>query len=213
MVGSDGANFPAFYVREYPLMLRAASLIVGDRHAAEDVVQEGFARAYARWNRVSGYDKPGAWLRLVVVRLALRHRSADVTVSASAEGQEAPIDYHDVEPVLVAVHALPRQERAVVVLHYLCDQPIAEVARVLRVRPGTVRVQLHRARAQVGRRVERRGRGCSMRKWMVGYAPWPRQRPLWGRPQVGWRPPRHEVGGFVGGGAWCTGARAPYRSS
>jgi hypothetical protein len=39
----------------------------GSRRAAEELVQEAFLAAYRRWNQVSAYDDPAAWLRRVVV--------------------------------------------------------------------------------------------------------------------------------------------------
>ena len=50
------------------------------------------------------------------------------------------------EAVWEAVASLPRQQRAVVALHYLEDRPIEEIAEMLEIAPSTARVHLHRAR-------------------------------------------------------------------
>jgi RNA polymerase sigma-70 factor (ECF subfamily) len=152
VVGAEAgtASFEAFYLEEFPVMFRMAFLIIGERAAAEDVVQEGFARAYARWSRVGGYEKPGAWLRLVVVRLAVRYRSSRRReVGGKEEGVVASPDTTVRDQIVAALAALSSGERAAVVLHYLCDLPVGEVSLALRVRPGTVRVQLHRARSKL----------------------------------------------------------------
>ena len=59
---------------EYAGLVRLATLITGDVAAAEDAVQEAFARAVARWHRLRSYDRPGAWVRRVTIRLAIRDR-------------------------------------------------------------------------------------------------------------------------------------------
>ncbi len=64
----------ALFDGEYAPLVRLATLITGDVAVAEVVVQEAFARALARWKRIEHYDKPGAWVRRVVIRLALRTR-------------------------------------------------------------------------------------------------------------------------------------------
>ena len=59
---------------EYAGLVRLATLITGDVAGAEDAVQEAFARAVARWPRLRSYDRPGAWVRRVTIRLAVRDR-------------------------------------------------------------------------------------------------------------------------------------------
>ena len=52
---------------EYAGLVRLATLITGDVAAAEDAVQEAFARAIARWHRLRSYDRPGAWVRRITM--------------------------------------------------------------------------------------------------------------------------------------------------
>jgi DNA-directed RNA polymerase specialized sigma24 family protein len=100
---------------------------------------------------VSGYDRPGAWVRRVAIRLAvrsarLRLRRANAERSAwtpTVAGSPADMDLRR------AVVELPRGQRAVVVLHYLEDRPVDEVAELLGCSANTVRVQLHRARKRL----------------------------------------------------------------
>ncbi|HEX2031074.1 MAG TPA: sigma factor, partial [Actinomycetota bacterium] len=67
-----GADFGWLFREEYPSIVRTAYLMLGDREAAEDVAQEAFARLFARWGKVSRYDRPGAWVRRVAIRLSAR---------------------------------------------------------------------------------------------------------------------------------------------
>jgi RNA polymerase sigma factor (sigma-70 family) len=148
---ADDPDFVALFEREYAGQVRTAYLILGDEGLAREVAQEAFARALARWRRLKGYDRPGAWVRLVTVRLALRTRDRrSVEQPASARADEAPAVDHPADLDLVrAVRALPERQRAAVVLHYHCDLPVDEVAAILRITPSTTRVHLHQARARL----------------------------------------------------------------
>lgn len=129
-------------------MLRDAWFVLGDRDAAKEVVAEAFTRLYVRWGRVSRYDKPGAWLRRVTIRLAVRQHARARTPTTFDTGEE-----HDLGlslDVRKAVRALAPQQRAAVMLHYFDDLPLADIATLLRCREGTVKAHLHQARAKLG---------------------------------------------------------------
>jgi RNA polymerase sigma-70 factor (ECF subfamily) len=66
-------------------------------------------------------------------------------LSATPATHDAAIDLD----VLRALATLPMKDRAAVVLHHLCDVPVAEVARTLGASPGATAVRLHRARARL----------------------------------------------------------------
>ena len=74
MVDAIEADFEAFFRREYAAQVRVAYVILGDDGLAREIAQEAFARALQRWARLASYERPGAWVRLVCVRLALRTR-------------------------------------------------------------------------------------------------------------------------------------------
>ncbi|HJV04838.1 MAG TPA: sigma-70 family RNA polymerase sigma factor [Actinomycetota bacterium] len=150
MVGEERSDFSWMFREEYPAVVRTAYLILGDRAAAEDVAQEAFIRLYARWAKVSRYERPGAWVRRVAIRLAGRARRARRITLALTEdrsvGQILPSD-PDLQRALLA---LPPNQRAAVVLHYLEGRPVAEVAEILGCATPTARVHLHRARKRLG---------------------------------------------------------------
>lgn len=135
-----------FAARAVPLR-RTAYLVVRDWHAAEDVVQLGFARLYVTWGRIR-HESADAYARKVVVNEALawlrRHRRETVTdalpelVVASGDTQ---LD------VGQALGLLPGQQRAIVALRFLEDLSVAETARILDVAEGTVKSQTSRALA------------------------------------------------------------------
>jgi RNA polymerase sigma-70 factor (sigma-E family) len=149
--GEDaGSDFSWMFREEYPAVVRTAYLILGDRAAAEDVAQEAFIRLYVRWAKISRYERPGAWVRRVAIRLAGRARRARrITFALSedpAAGQVVPSD-PDLQRALLT---LPPSQRAAVVLHYLEGRPVAEVASILGCATPTAKVHLHRARKRLG---------------------------------------------------------------
>ncbi len=152
-MGQPDPAFEDLFAEEYPAMVHVAYLIVGDEGLAREIAQESFTRMLVRWRRLRSYDRPGAWLRRVTVRQAVRVRDRrvreggqlDVTLLEGSVG----LDHGTREAVVAAVMQLPRQQRAAVVLHYLDDLDTAEVAALMGTRPATVRVHLHRARARL----------------------------------------------------------------
>lgn len=122
----------------------------GDRQEALDVVQEAFCRALARWLKISRYDDPVAWVRRVAWNLATsRWRRARTALRvlrrervAHAEGPNP-----DRVALVAALATLPRTHRRALVLHYLADLPVDEIADREGVAPGTVKSWLHRGRA------------------------------------------------------------------
>jgi RNA polymerase sigma-70 factor (ECF subfamily) len=139
---------------EYPGLVRLATLITGDVAGAEDAVQEAFARAVARWPRLRSYDRPGAWVRRVTIRLAVRDRGRRRRELPSELPDPPAIDATPPDAELMdALRALPPNQRAALVLFYFERLTTEEVAEELRVRPSTARSHLHRGRAALARRL------------------------------------------------------------
>ena len=149
---SAGSNddFESFFRREHPRLLAIAVATVGDREVARELVQDALLRAFTSWSRVARLESPGGWVRRVLINMSIdvqRRRSreqrahARSPVPSSGEAPDLPT------PALwSAVRQLPRLQRSVVALHYVDDMPIAEVATVLGVSPGSVKTSLSRAR-------------------------------------------------------------------
>jgi RNA polymerase sigma-70 factor (sigma-E family) len=133
---------------EYPAIVRTAYLMLGDREAAEDVAQEAFVRLYARWRKVSRYERPGAWVRRVAIREAsrARRRPRALVVAPEQPGPAEPPADLDLRRALLS---LPPNQRAAVVLHYLEDLPVAQIAELMGVATSTAKVHLHRARKRL----------------------------------------------------------------
>lgn len=157
-------DFVALVEREYLPLCRVATLIVRDPGLGEEVVQEAFTRALLRWGRISRYDRPGAWLRLVTVRLAVRSAEKRRPIRSAAHiPDQSQIDTHPDPDLAAAIAELSPVERAVIVLHYLCDLPVEEVATAMRSKPATTRVRLHRARAKLADALTQEGEDVTAR--------------------------------------------------
>lgn len=96
----EHAGFEEFYQAHYGRMVALITAVIGDRAEAEDVVQDAFARALARWGRLSGYDLPEAWVRRVALRIAVdsgrRVRRATMVrarLSAQRPRRRRPLGY------------------------------------------------------------------------------------------------------------------------
>jgi RNA polymerase sigma-70 factor (sigma-E family) len=132
-------------------LFRTAWLLCGDWHRAEDLVQETFARMYRHWGRA--IDEPTAYARTVLVRAFLsqrrlrsagEHPMADVPERRVADG-----DPELRRTLIAALATLPPKDRAVLVLRYLADRSVEDVARDLDSSQGAVRIQAMRALAKL----------------------------------------------------------------
>ena len=152
-------DFESFYVQTGRRMLSLAYSLTGSWGDAEDLVQEAYAAAHRRWNVVGSYDDPAAWVRRVITNRAVsrwrrlshelnvRQRLADRAMQTTTTTE--PVN----EAFWQAVRALPRQQMAVVVLHYVEDQSVEAIAAVLGCSAGTVKTQLFRARRTLADRL------------------------------------------------------------
>jgi RNA polymerase sigma-70 factor (sigma-E family) len=142
------AAYAAFYLRELKAVSRTVFLIVHDREAAEDITQDAFVQLFVHWRKVCDYDRPGAWVRRVAIRLATRvvRRDRVREMLSSREASMPPQAMAVDVDLLQALRRLPARQRAAVVMHYYEDRPVAEIAEVLDWSPGAVKVALHRAR-------------------------------------------------------------------
>lgn len=149
-------GFEEVYRREYAPLVRLAWALTGRRREAEELVQEAFLLAYRRWATVGAYDRPGAWLRRVVLHLAasgLRRARAEARalMRMGQERSPAPTLVEEAAEFWRAVGRLHRRQAQVVVLYYLEDRSTADVADVLNLAEGTVRATLHQARRALER--------------------------------------------------------------
>jgi RNA polymerase sigma factor (sigma-70 family) len=149
-------DFAEFVESESRGLVAAVYAIVGDRHRAEEIVQDAFERCYRRWRRVSRLDRPGAWARRVAINAAISsarrstsERRAVERLGARADRDGAPDDLVSIEDegVWAAVRALPGDQAAAIALRYGADVGVEEIAATLRLSVPAVKSLLHRGRA------------------------------------------------------------------
>lgn len=141
-------DYAEYFAARAQSLRRLAYAMCGDWHQAEDLVQATFIRLYRSWRRIRK-ETLDAYARRVLINVFLSGARAKGREHSVADVPDHP-DPHarDTETRLdlaTALSGLPPQQRAMVVLRYLEDLPIAEVARLLKVAEGTVKSQTNRA--------------------------------------------------------------------
>ena len=149
-------EFEEFAAARSPALLRYAMLLSGDREEARDIVQEVLARTMLKWRRITAGGEPYAYVRRMVTNefLSLLRRRRRVSFvpleQRDLDGPGAPVAAPPPgagDDLWQLIGALPRQQRAVIVLRYYEGLTDLEIADVLDCRPGTVRGYASRALA------------------------------------------------------------------
>jgi RNA polymerase sigma-70 factor (sigma-E family) len=148
----------AAYEEHYVPLLRLCVLLAGDRHVAEDIVQDAFLKIAPRIGEVAPPQR-GPYLRRVAVnlwknRLRSLTRERRARVRSMITSQTDGGSHEDRAALRSAVLRLPRRQRACVVLRYYEDLPEREVASLLGCSVGTVKSQTSRALARLRKEFE-----------------------------------------------------------
>ncbi|MGI8693868.1 MAG: SigE family RNA polymerase sigma factor [Geodermatophilaceae bacterium] len=145
----EDRDFAEFYSATNRAATAQVYAMIGNWHEAQEAVQEAYARALARWRTVSAYDDPLAWVRTVAYRVSVsRWRKAKRIVFSSppdTEGLPGPMENH--VALVAGLQRLPAAQREALVLHYLADLPVAQIAAQLGVPEGTIKARLSRGRS------------------------------------------------------------------
>jgi RNA polymerase sigma-70 factor (sigma-E family) len=157
--GSDARRaVTALYEAHALGLIRLAVVMLGDRPAAEDIVQEAFCGLYRRWHALSDPAKALSYVRSSVIngsRSALRRRIrqpfgfAGDPSGESAEAAALLLEEH--RQVLAAIRRLPDRQREALVLRYYLDLGEEDIARTMRISRGTVKSTTSRALTALGR--------------------------------------------------------------
>ena len=141
----------AFALLIQPLLgpaYRLAAVMLADRSAAEDAVQEAALKAWRKLDRLRegapfgpwflgivanqcGTARRGRWFRLI------RHPSPELLMASDEAAADADLRR--------AIRGLKEGQRAAIVLHYYLDMPLDDVAQVLGLSRAGVKSRLHRA--------------------------------------------------------------------
>ncbi len=147
-------EFGEYVAAAWTRLLRSAWLLTGDWHLAEDLLQTVLARAHGRWSRLRD-GSPDAYLRamLATTYLSWRRRRWRGEVPTRLLPERPEHDVHarvDLqESVRQSLAALPRQQRAVLMLRFHADLTEAATAHALGIGVGTVKSYTARALASL----------------------------------------------------------------
>jgi RNA polymerase sigma-70 factor (sigma-E family) len=157
------AGVTALYQAHAFGLVRLAIIMLGDRPAAEDVVQDAFFGLYRNWGGLSDPAKALTYVRSSVLngcRAALRQqnrrdrrdRAAAADTRSGFESAESVVligEEH--RQVLLAVRRLPDRQREALVLRFYFGLAEEETAHAMGISRGTVKSSLSRALAALGR--------------------------------------------------------------
>lgn len=153
MVRGDDGGYAEFVEANWTGFLRLARFLSGDDHRGEELLQDCLVKLYVRWRKPSVQQDPVAYLRRMLAngnvdwwRRSSRERPTDqLPERPQRESTDGGLD----EDLRRALRALPRGQRAVVVLRYCEDLTERETAAALGCSIGTVKSQNARAMANL----------------------------------------------------------------
>ena len=151
-------RFEEFFQAEHVRLARALFLLTGSAAEADELTQEAMVRVYERWDRVRQMDSPQGYLFRTALNL---HRSRLRWLASSAwqvlQATPSPDPAEVVQSrdsLSRALASLPTGQREAVVLVEWLGMDQEEAAATLRIKPGSVRARLSRARADLRRMLE-----------------------------------------------------------
>jgi RNA polymerase sigma-70 factor, ECF subfamily len=152
-VADEPRSFEEFFGSEQARLFGALCLVTGDRHEAEEVMQDAFLRLWERWDRVATLDDPSAYLfRTAMNVFRNRYRRAALALRRTINlvpSEDALATVEDRDVVVRALKTLSPDQRAAVVLTGYVGLTSEEAGKVLGMRASTVRTLTTRARAAI----------------------------------------------------------------
>jgi RNA polymerase sigma-70 factor, ECF subfamily len=147
----DHTGFEAVFRNHYRRLVRSLAVACGSEDLAADVVQQAFVQLWADWPRISRYESPATWVARVAISRLRDHERSLRRLTAALLRLGRQTDAESISPgerldITAALSRLPLRQRLAVVLYYLDDRPISQVASLMGVSEGTVNRHLFRAR-------------------------------------------------------------------
>ncbi|ALG06054.1 SigE family RNA polymerase sigma factor [Kibdelosporangium phytohabitans] len=146
MRASDEEHYTEYVTARLPALRRIAYLLCGDNHRADDIVQNAITRLYVHWRKARAADNLDAYVRTIVVRTFLNEQrtgwfSRTRVVDEMPEASQSGPDVETSQVLHAALRRVPPKQRAVLVLRFLYDMSVAEVAGALHCSAGNVKSQ------------------------------------------------------------------------
>ena len=143
------ARFDTFFEEEHVRLFKALYFVTGNRDDAEELMQEAFLKLWERWDEQRINDPTGYLFRVALNAFRSRRCRTAVALRKAIPVSEQRDDFLDAEmraDVCALLLQLTPRQRAAVLLVDLLGYPSQQAARILRVRPGTVRTLATQAR-------------------------------------------------------------------
>jgi RNA polymerase sigma-70 factor (ECF subfamily) len=147
----DSAEFDAFYAATSEKLVGQVFAMTGDLGEAEDALQEAYVRAWQHWPKISQYEYPEGWVRTVAFRLCVnawwKTKNRLTAHRRAARHEHVPELGPDLLTIVQALRQLPDKQRQALVLHYVADLTVEQIAAETGAPAGTVKSRLARGRA------------------------------------------------------------------
>ncbi len=144
-------DFTAFFAEEHRRLFKALYFVTGNRADAQELMQEAFLTLWERWDTIDRIEDPTAYLFRVALngsrmraRAARRAARRLVAIDSSYDPFDEVIVHEDVRRML---RSLAPRQRAALILLDLYGYGSEDAARIMRIRPSTVRALATQGRA------------------------------------------------------------------
>ncbi|HUZ39960.1 MAG TPA: sigma-70 family RNA polymerase sigma factor [Acidimicrobiales bacterium] len=148
-------DFDSFYSASYDRVRRAMTLAFRDPALAEEITQEAFFQTLKRWPKVSVLDHPEGWTMVVALnkgrdfhRRRARHEAKQALLVHQPDAQSGERHVEDRMMVSTLLEGIPDRQRQALLLRYITQLTIPEIAVVMGCAEGTVKATLHAALAK-----------------------------------------------------------------
>lgn len=150
--------------RHYVALLRLAVVMVGNREAAEDAVQDAFTALHRNWRSLRDAENPEVYLRSTVLnrcRSWVRRQATQRAVRPlmlvrehHKSAEDTIVDRDEVGSLVAVMRTLPRRQREVLACRFVLELSIAETADLLEISEGSVKTHTHRGLKSLQQRIE-----------------------------------------------------------
>jgi RNA polymerase sigma-70 factor (ECF subfamily) len=146
-------GFDEFYAASFRRSVGQVYAMTGSLAESEDAVQEAYARAWQRWDKVREYGSPEAWIRTVAYRIVVSsgRKARNRLLAHRRDGVERGGDVvpglsPDHLALMAALRQISDEQRRAIVLHYLVGLSVEEICDETSAPSGTVKARLARGR-------------------------------------------------------------------
>jgi RNA polymerase sigma-70 factor (sigma-E family) len=158
------ALFDLLFRQHYPALLRLGVVMVGNREAAEDAVQDAFVALHRHWSSLDDPQAAESYLRSAVLnrcRSWVRRRVTEAAPRPLAlvdhperTPEDASVHREETGSLVAAMRTLPRRQREVLACRYVLELSVAETSELLGISEGSVKTHTHRGLESLNQRIE-----------------------------------------------------------